>query len=157
FFTGLHPDYHRPSDTSDKINYEGMVKIADMVEDIVTDLAARDEKLTFVNVAGSMMPTMQEREPRNRSGDSSKDKAKTEKAKDDKPTSASARMRVRIGIMPDYNTDLEGVLLQGVSPDSPAAKAGLKEGDLIVEMGGQPVKSVTGYMEELTKCQPGKV
>jgi Peptidase family M28/PDZ domain/PA domain len=127
FFTGLHPDYHRPSDTWDKINYAGMVKIADMCEEIVVDLAAREEKLEFVNVSGSMNPTMQ-----------------------------TTRAKVRIGALPEYNDDKEGVLLQGASPDSPADKAGLKEGDRIVEFAGQPVKNLSAYMELLGKCEPGK-
>jgi len=48
------------------------------------------------------------------------------------------------------------VLLQGVSPGSPAEKAGLKEGDRIVEFAGQPVKNLSAYMEALGKCEPGK-
>lgn len=131
FFTGLHTDYHRPSDTWDKINYEGMVKITDLCEELVADLAGREDKLEFVNVPGMMMPT-------------------------DPSRSGSSRMRVRIGAMPEYNDDKEGVLLQGVSPDSPAAKAGLKEGDRIIEIAGQPLKNLSAYMTALGKCEPGK-
>ena len=52
----------------------------------------------------------------------------------------------RIGIRPDYGNDLEGVLLNGVNEGSPAQKAGLKEGDLIVEVGGKAAKNLQAYM-----------
>ncbi len=47
FFTGLHDDYHRPSDDPDKINYDGMASIADLAEKAVDNLLARDKMLTF--------------------------------------------------------------------------------------------------------------
>ena len=46
FFTGQHPDYHKPGDDADKLNYPGMVKVVSMIERIVNDLATRD-KLAF--------------------------------------------------------------------------------------------------------------
>src|SRR5262249_898619 len=52
----------------------------------------------------------------------------------------------RIGIRPSYGDDGEGVLLDGVSDGGPAAKAGLKEGDRIVEVAGKPVKNLEAYM-----------
>jgi hypothetical protein len=125
FFTGLHTDYHQPSDTSDKINFPGMVKIVDMCEDIVNELAAREESLSFVNVIGSM--------------------------------NISFQPKARIGAIPEYNEDdREGVLLQGISPGSPAAKAGLMAGDRVMEFAGKPVKNLSAYMMLLGKCEPGK-
>lgn len=38
FFTGQHEDYHKPSDDSDKLNYEGMDAISNYIYDIITDL-----------------------------------------------------------------------------------------------------------------------
>src|SRR5262249_55988891 len=52
----------------------------------------------------------------------------------------------RLGIQPTYGDDKEGVLLQAVTEGGPAEKAGLKEGDRIVEMGDKPVKNVETYM-----------
>lgn len=51
FFTGLHNDYHRPSDDFDKINIEGMQQIADMVERLVIDLATRSERPKLLKIA----------------------------------------------------------------------------------------------------------
>jgi len=50
-FTGSHSDYHRPTDTAEKINYEGMVRLADFVTAIVRDLASQPERPTYVEVA----------------------------------------------------------------------------------------------------------
>jgi Zn-dependent M28 family amino/carboxypeptidase len=116
FFTGEHKDYHRPSDTADKINLAGMAKVADLVENLLYYLQSVSERPQFVKVvepASSNRPHM------------------------DGP---------RLGIMPSYNDDKEGVLLGGVSEGTPAAKAGLKEGDRIVEMDGKPVKNLEVYM-----------
>lgn len=52
FFTGDHPDYHRPTDTADKINVAGMKKIADLVTDVVAQLGAVAERPQYVKVAG---------------------------------------------------------------------------------------------------------
>jgi predicted metalloprotease with PDZ domain len=56
FFTGLHNDYHRPSDDPDKINVDGMVRIADMVTELTLQLATTSEKPEFVKVAGRANP-----------------------------------------------------------------------------------------------------
>jgi serine protease Do len=58
--------------------------------------------------------------------------------------------------MPDYNDDKEGVLLRGVAEGMPAAKAGLKEGDRLVQINGQPVKSLTGYMQIMSTKKQGE-
>ncbi len=53
-FTGSHGDYHRPSDTADKINYDGMVRLAALVADIVRELATAPERPAYVEVASKM-------------------------------------------------------------------------------------------------------
>ncbi|HEV3085508.1 MAG TPA: M28 family peptidase [Gemmataceae bacterium] len=52
FFTDDHPDYHRPTDTADKINVPGMARITDMVEDLIEKLATVPERPQYVAVAG---------------------------------------------------------------------------------------------------------
>jgi hypothetical protein len=128
FFTGLHTDYHRPSDTWDKINLDSMAKIVDMVEDVAKEVTSQETPLEFVQVAAPQ---------RN-------------------PGEKGVRPNVTLGIMPDYNDEGEGLLLSGVTPDGPAAKAGLKEGDRILSIGGQPVKNITAYMAEMRKAERGK-
>ena len=58
--------------------------------------------------------------------------------------SGSGNRRVSFGSIPDFNHAGEGVLLSGVIPGSPAEKAGLKEGDLLVEFGGAPIEDLRG-------------
>jgi hypothetical protein len=54
-FTGSHADYHRPTDTAEKINYEGMERIATLVTDLVRELASAPERPGYLEVAGKQM------------------------------------------------------------------------------------------------------
>jgi hypothetical protein len=116
FWTGMHKDYHRPTDTADKINVRGMKKIATLAERVIGELA-RGQRPAYVKVAESFVP---------RAGNIP-----------------------RLGIMPNYESENEGVLVGGVSDGGPAAKAGLKVGDLIVEIAGRPVTNINTYMAVL--------
>jgi hypothetical protein len=118
-WTDLHEDYHRPSDTADRINVEGLRRVVDFGEELLNSLTTVEPRPEYVEVkggSGSASPSM--------SGP-------------------------RLGIRPSYSDDEEGkgVLLAGVSEGQPAAKAGLKEGDRIVEVAGKPVKNLEGYMQ----------
>jgi S1-C subfamily serine protease len=61
------------------------------------------------------------------------------------------------GSVPDFRDDLNGVLFADVRTDSPAAKAGLKAGDLLVEFGGQPVRNLQEFTYALSTRKPGDV
>jgi hypothetical protein len=127
FFTGDHPDYHRPSDTADKINVAGMERVADFVEDLIAYLESVPERPKYVKVPNSRGP------------------------------SGMRGGGPRLGIMPEYGDDGEGVLLSGVVEGAAAAKAGLKEGDRIVEMAGKPVKNLESYMALMAGQKKGDV
>jgi hypothetical protein len=114
FFTDDHEDYHRPSDTADKVNVAGMRRIADLTEHVATYLAAVKERPNYIKIAS--------------------------------PARTGGPAGPRIGIRPSYGDDKDGVLLDGVVEGGAASKAGLKEGDRIVELGGRPVKNLEGYM-----------
>lgn len=126
-FTGLHQDYHKPTDTWEKINLTGMMKIADMAEEIIAELASGPRPEFTKSSAPAMRPSRQ--------GD--------------------GMPRIRLGVMPEYNDEGEGMLIQGVTDNGLAAKAGLKGGDRILEIGGEPVKNVTGYMAAMEKLKAG--
>ncbi|GIV05626.1 MAG: hypothetical protein KatS3mg016_1201 [Fimbriimonadales bacterium] len=126
FFTGMHPDYHRPSDTWDKINYEGQAQIVALAERVVYDIANRPARLQFTRP--------QQSEPQQ---------------------GARRGFRVRIGLIPSYS-EQEGVLLDGVAPGSPAEKAGLKAGDRIIAVMGQRVKNIEELTSLYERMEAGK-
>src|SRR5258707_357248 len=69
----------------------------------------------------------------------------------------STGFRVSFGSIPDYAAEVEGVQLNGVTANSPAAKAGLKAGDIIVKFGDTNIKSVQDYALALGNYKPGDV
>lgn len=123
-FTGIHPDYHRPSDDSDKINAAGMQLITDFSEKVIEKLVEQPKRLAYVEVKSS--------DPH---------------AGLDLPKNSGPQPY--LGTVPDYASQEEGAKLQEVIEGSPAAKAGLRGGDLIVELAGQPVKNVETYAQAL--------
>lgn len=125
FFTGSHNDYHKPSDTSEKINYEGEAKIVSFVERIIRDLDKTDKRPTYA-VAKS--------ESQGRTGG----------------------FRVYLGTIPNYADSNDGLKLDGIRDDSPAAKAGLKAGDKIVRIAGREVKNVYDYTQALGEMKGGQ-
>jgi len=125
FFTGLHDEYHMPADKADTINVDGMKKIVDMVEDVANKILIEKNRPEYVAGKGG--------------------------------TSGSAGGIPTIQFKPgDYDEDqLNGVLVGGVVKGGPADKGGLKEGDWIVEIAGQPVRNMTGYMKFMSGQKGG--
>ncbi|MBY0527568.1 MAG: M28 family peptidase [Gemmataceae bacterium] len=123
FFTGDHPDYHRPSDTADKINVAGMRRITDLTEDLVSHLRTVADRPQYVAVSGG--------------------------------TTTGSFSGPRLGIMPNYDDEGPGVLLNGVSDGGPASKAGLKTGDRIIEIEGQAVRNFQTYMTVISRHKRG--
>jgi hypothetical protein len=124
FWTGTHNDYHKPSDTFDKINYTDEARILKMVARIVKDIDAADQRLTYTT------------------------------AKVDQPRTGG--FRVYLGTIPNYADSNDGLLIDGVRDDSPAAKAGLKAGDKIVKIDNHDVKNVYDYTYALGEMKAGQ-
>src|SRR5258705_206163 len=97
FFTGSHEDYHRPTDKADKINYEGMERIAKFARALISDLLSLSERPDYLKVGHS-----------------------------DAGSGGREQLRAYLGTIPDYATEVEGVKLSGVRGGGPAAKAGLR-------------------------------
>ena len=130
FTTGSHPDYHRPSDTADKINYEDLDRIVDFAAAIVQAVANVDMAPEFTKV----------------------DPPQT--------GATLAGVRVTTGTIPDYTTEAKGLLLAGVVGGGPAEKAGLMKGDIITEIAGQSITNIYDYtfaLELLKADMPVKV
>ena len=115
-FTGGHEDYHRPADTADKIDYQELDRIARFAGLMVGKLANRDTAPDFVKV-----------EPKLAEG------------------GGRDTVRAFTGTIPDYTTEVEGLRLSGVIGGGPAEEAGLQEGDVIVEFGGQAITNIYDY------------
>jgi hypothetical protein len=129
-FTGTHPDYHRPSDDTDLINFGGMARIANLGELLLLDLARRPEKPTFVKLPA----------PAPRGG----------------LARAGRGGGAYMGTRPAYGEEgIKGVKLEGVSENSPAEKAGIKGGDIIVKFDGKDVANIEDFMERLMPKKPG--
>ncbi|HZM93319.1 MAG TPA: M28 family peptidase [Vicinamibacterales bacterium] len=130
FTTGAHLDYHKPSDTADKINYEDLDRIAQFATVIATRLLESEQAPQFVKVEQSSQTA-------NRTG-----------------------VRVFTGTVPDYAADAKGLLLGGVIGGGPAEQAGLQKGDVIVEIAGQTIANIYDYtyaLELLKIGEPVKV
>ncbi len=133
FFTGTHKDYHRPSDTPDKVNVPGLLKVADYVQVFADHYATAKDKPDFLKTKGG----------------------------GEDPTDPNPRGRVsgpKLKFTPgNYGEEGKGVLVDAVEEGGPAAKGGIKEGDFIVEVGGQAVTAMqgpTGYMRAMGGVKP---
>ena len=126
FFTGAHDDYHRPTDTADKLNLEGLERIAQFARHLVSDLAAAAERPDLARVERS-----------------------------DTGTGSRDTLRAYLGSIPDYSTEVKGVKLSGVRAGSPAEKGGLKSGDVIVEFGAQKIANIYDYTYALDAVKIG--
>ena len=132
-FTGLHTDYHRPSDDTERINFAGMTRIADFGELLLLDVARRPNRPLFTKAA----------EPaRNPHAVTGTDPGRV-------------GMGAYLGTIPDYGAEDKGVKLSGVNEGSPADKGGLKGGDVIVGYGGKPIATIYDYTDSLGRNKPG--
>ncbi len=130
FFSGLHSDYHRPSDTADKIDSKGAIRVLSLAAGAAERIANAPVKLQYTEV------------------------------KEDRPqggTGGGSPYGTYFGSVPDFRDDLMGVLFADVHADSPAGKAGLKAGDLLVEFAGEPIKNLYDFTDALAAKKPGDV
>ncbi len=125
FITGMHADVHKPSDTFDKLNVPGMRRVGQMIEDVAVAIAGDEKRPEYVSV------------PRRRMG----------------PVAAGPRPY--LGTMPDFANQENGYGISGVSEGSPAAKAGLKEGDAIVQFGKSKIGNIEDISNALSKHKAG--
>jgi peptidase M28-like protein/PDZ domain-containing protein len=125
FWTGTHADYHKPSDTAEKINYDGLANVVSFVANLVRSVDQSDKRPTYTVAKVAA-------------------------------TGRSTGFRVYLGTIPNYADSSDGMLLDGVRDDSPAAKAGLKAGDKIVKMAGRDVTNVYDYTSALGEMKGGQ-
>jgi aminopeptidase N len=125
-FSGPNADYHRATDTFDKIDAEGLVKVASVAKEAVEYLAGRSEPLTGPGAAPAAAQAS----------------TKTER-------------KVSLGTIPDFAYQGKGFRLSGVVAGSPAEAAGMKEGDVIIKVNASPIGGLKDFSDVLKTLKPG--
>ena len=128
FFTGSHKEYHSPRDTFDTINFNGLIKVTDIVKSFT-------EKIATVRATA----------------------VKYEKAESSFKKMEGRSFRIYLGTIPDYSQEgIKGVRISGASKNSPAEKAGLKTGDVIVEFDRINIENLYDYVFALQSAKPNE-
>jgi len=123
FFTGQHEDYHRPTDDTHKVNFEGLADVIHFISQVV-DRVDNSGKLDFT------------------------------KTKDESNTAPA--FKVTLGVIPDYLFDGKGMRIDGVRDGKTASVAGIKKGDIVLQMGDLKVVDMMSYMKALSAFEPGE-
>ncbi|HEV2690187.1 MAG TPA: M28 family peptidase [Bryobacteraceae bacterium] len=134
FFSGLHADYHKPSDTWDKIDAPDAVRLLELIADVTDHLADSSPRPQFVRVADAHAPT----------ADANAHSGKVSGYGPD------------FGSIPDFTEIPNGVKFADVRPGSPAAKAGLRGGDILTEFDGKPIQNLYDFTYALRSKKPGQ-
>lgn len=128
FFSGLHSDYHKPTDTADKINTEGAARVLTLVYRVLDRLAEAPGRPVYTEVD----------EPRPITG-------------------SGGGYGPYFGSVPDFRDDLGGVLFADITPGSPSDDAGLRAGDLLVEFADKKIENLYDFTYALQAQAPGDV
>src|SRR5208283_4020087 len=130
FFSGLHSDYHKPSDTWDKIDPVAATRLLGVVGTTAELLADADTRPSFVVVEEDKHPGA---------------------------LGGGGGYGPYFGSIPDFGQVETGVKLSDVKPGTPAAKAGLKAGDILIQFGDKPIKNLYDFTDALRRSKVGDV
>ena len=126
FFTGAHQDYHKPSDDWDKIDYQGEKEVLNFVYDLIVQLSTNKEKPIFTEITN------------------------------DNSDNQSPSFNVTLGVIPSYGSQKIGMEIDGISrKNGPADKAGIKKGDIIIEINNKKIRNIYDYMARLAELNSG--
>jgi hypothetical protein len=128
FFSGLHSDYHKPSDTWDKIDAPAAARLLDLVAAVAERLVEAPERPQFVRVAEPRPPGT---------------------------VGGGGGYGAYFGSVPDFGQTSGGVKFADVRDGSPAARAGLRAGDVLVEFDGKPIDNLYDFTYALRSRKPG--
>ncbi len=126
-FGGTHLDYHRTSDTADKLDLQGMSNVAEWLEEAIVYLASNTEPLRV---------TLSNAAPVTR-------------------TASTSAREASLGTVPDFAYVGAGIRITDVVPESAAAEAGLEAGDVLLSFNGQPLIDLQTYSNLLRAAAPG--
>lgn len=127
FFTGSHDDYHRPGDDTEKVNFEGIERIANLAFAMTQDLEKSTTRPDYLKVEGSSSAM-----------------------------GGRDSLRAYLGTIPDYAAEAQGVKLSGTRAGSPAEKAGIQPGDVIIELAGMKIANIYEYTDALESAKIGQ-
>ncbi len=133
FFSGLHGDYHKPSDTWDKINAPGAVEVLQLVADIADRIDRQTDRPQFVRV--------EEKQNNPHAG---------------QLAGSGSGYGPYFGSIPDFAEPPRGVRFADITPESPAAKAGLKAGDILIRFGDDPIQNLYDFTYALRAHKAGE-
>ncbi len=135
FFSNTHAQYHRADDDWELINGDGLARVTDLVAAVVRDVARPSG-------AAPLTPVLD-------AGGARADRGS--------PADGATRsgFRVRVGTLPDYSRESGGMGIAGVRDGSPAARAGIRGGDVLIRFGLHEIDDVYGYMYALADHEPG--
>ncbi|MCH8813261.1 MAG: M28 family peptidase [Gemmatimonadetes bacterium] len=137
FFSNTHVDYHRPSDDWEKIDIEGLGRIVDLVIEVAFDLAGvsgSDERIALTPIEPDLAAAH---------------------GQDPSASTTGGGYGPYLGTIPDMVPVDSGLRLTGVREGSPAAIAGIRGGDVVVEFGGNQVGDIYTYTYALQEHEPG--
>jgi Zn-dependent M28 family amino/carboxypeptidase len=135
FFSGLHGDYHKPSDTWEKINAPDAARLLDVIAKVTLQLDAAAERPAYVAVT---------EEPNPHTGVTTG------------VTTAGGGYGPYFGSIPDFAEPETGVRFSDLQPGSPAARAGLRAGDILVQFGSMPIRNLYDFTDALRRSQVGQ-
>jgi Zn-dependent M28 family amino/carboxypeptidase len=141
-FSGMHPEYHTPNDTPEKINYVGVAQSVALSQELVRSLAAMPRQ-TY-DASSDSQPLLITSAHSGGGGPERGDRDPTER-------------RASLGVIPDYGTDTskDGVRISGATAGTAAAEAGLREGDVITQINDDKIESLMDLTNFLNKSKPG--
>ncbi len=134
FFSGPHLDYHSPTDTIDKVDTAGLIKVTSVVKEALEYLAGREDPLT------SLLDTQRRPGPQPNGLP---------------PVTQNKRRKVSLGTIPDFAYEGKGIRIVGTLPDSPAEKAGLQKDDMVTHVNGNQIDDLRSFSELLKSMKPG--
>jgi hypothetical protein len=127
FFSGLHSDYHKPSDTWDKIDAADGARAVQLVANVAGELDGLTSKPQYVRVAEPAMPAM----------------------------GGGGGYGPYFGSIPDFGEMEHGVKFADVREGSPASKAGFKAGDVLIDFDGKKIENLYDFTYALRAHRPG--
>jgi hypothetical protein len=126
FFTNVHEDYHRPSDVWERVDADGLRRVSALAAEIAREVADRRPPLTLQRGAGAPQQA-----------------------------GAGTGYGAYLGTIPDFSPVEHGVKLSGVGAGSPAERAGLRQGDVIVAMNETEIADLYAFTDALRERRPG--